>query len=209
MNIKAQRYLARRRIFERVFAAMLLAVLSPLLAIVALCIFLRMGRPILFFQRRVGYLGLPFEIIKFRTMIPNAEQIGGGYISSELNLVPPLGQFLRSTSLDELPQLLNIVRGQMSFVGPRPALPQQYARYTPEQARRVMVPQGITGLAQVTYRNNAPWSQRIQKDLEYVDSVGFGTDINLLIKTISRVLRSDGILNNQTAAEVDDLGSRN
>lgn len=209
MDIKAQRYLARRRVFERVLAAMLLAALSPILAVVAFCIFFRMGRPVLFFQRRVGYQGVPFDIIKFRTMIPNAEQIGGGYIPSDLSLVPPLGQFLRSTSLDELPQLINIVRGQMSFVGPRPALPQQYSRYTPEQARRVSVPQGVTGLAQVTYRNNAPWTQRIQKDLEYVDSVGLGMDIQLLIKTISRVLRSDGILNNQTAAEVDDLGNRN
>jgi lipopolysaccharide/colanic/teichoic acid biosynthesis glycosyltransferase len=94
----------------------------------------------------------------------------------------------------------------MSFVGPRPALPQQYARYTPEQARRVLVPQGITGLAQIAYRNEATWSQRIVKDLEYVESVGFITDVRLLIRTVSKVLRSDGIVNDQRAVEVDDLG---
>jgi lipopolysaccharide/colanic/teichoic acid biosynthesis glycosyltransferase len=206
MHAKTQSYLSRRKVIDRVIAGAMLLILSPLLAIIAISIRLRMGRPILFRQQRVGRFGEPFEIIKFRTMIENAEEIGGGYIPTELNLVPPLGQFLRSTSLDELPQLVNIFKGQMSFVGPRPALPQQYARYTPEQARRVLVPQGITGLAQIAYRNEATWSRRIAKDLEYVESVGFITDVRLLIRTVSKVLRSDGIVNDQRAVEVDDLG---
>jgi lipopolysaccharide/colanic/teichoic acid biosynthesis glycosyltransferase len=206
MDAKIQSYVSRRKVIDRVMAGAMLVILSPLLAIIAIFIRFRMGRPILFRQQRIGRFGEPFEIIKFRTMIENAEEIGGGYISTELNLVPPLGQLLRSTSLDELPQLVNIFKGQMSFVGPRPALPQQYARYTREQARRVLVPQGITGLAQITYRNKATWSQRIEKDLEYVESVSFIADVNLLIRTVSKVLRSDGIVNDQTAAEVDDLG---
>lgn len=206
MDAKIEAYLVRRTISERLVAGGMLMILSPLLAVIAVVIRLRMGGPILFRQQRIGRFGEPFEIIKFRTMIKNAEEIGGGYISSELNLVPPLGQFLRSTSLDELPQLVNIFKGQMSFVGPRPALPQQYARYNEEQARRVVVPQGITGLAQITYRNQATWTQRIEKDLEYVESVSFVTDVKLLVRTIAKVLRSEGIVNDQTAAEVDDLG---
>jgi lipopolysaccharide/colanic/teichoic acid biosynthesis glycosyltransferase len=206
MKAKVQSYLSKRKIIDRVIAGAMLVILSPLLAAIAIIICLRMGRPVLFRQQRIGQFGKPFEIIKFRTMIENAEEIGGGYIATELNLVPRLGQLLRSTSLDELPQLVNIFKGQMSFVGPRPSLPQQYARYTREQARRVLVPQGITGLAQITYRNEATWSQRIEKDLEYVESVGFITDVNLLVRTVSKVLRSDGIVNDQTAAEVDDLG---
>jgi lipopolysaccharide/colanic/teichoic acid biosynthesis glycosyltransferase len=206
MDAKIQSYLSRRTVTDRVIAGAMLVILSPLLTIIAILIRLRMGRPILFRQQRIGRFGEPFEIIKFRTMIENAEEIGGGYISTELNLVPPLGQFLRSTSLDELPQLVNIFKGQMSFVGPRPALPQQYARYSREQARRVLVPQGITGLAQITYRNEATWTQRIAKDLEYIEAVGFVTDVRLLVRTVSKVLRSDGIVNDQTAAEVDDLG---
>lgn len=206
MKSETQAYLYRRAVTDRFVAGLMLIILAPILVSIAIVIRLRMGRPLLFRQQRIGRFGKPFEIIKFRTMIENAEEIGGGYISSELNLVPPLGQFLRSTSLDELPQLMNIFRGEMSFVGPRPALPQQYARYTSEQARRVLVPQGITGLAQVTYRNEAPWSQRIAKDLEYVESVGLVTDVRLLVRTVVKVLRSEGIVNDQTAVEVDDLG---
>ncbi|MDR6555736.1 lipopolysaccharide/colanic/teichoic acid biosynthesis glycosyltransferase [Arthrobacter pascens] len=209
MDAKIQAYLSRRRVLDCIIAGGMLVILSPLLAAIAVLIRLRMGNPILFRQQRIGRFGEPFEIIKFRTMIENAEEIGGGYISTELNLVPPLGQFLRSTSLDELPQLVNIFKGEMSFVGPRPTLPQQYSRYTPEQARRVSVPQGITGLAQITYRNQATWTQRIEKDLEYVESVGFFTDVRLILRTVSKVLRSEGIVNDQTAAEVDDLGQNN
>lgn len=208
MDAKTQTYLSRRLVMDRVIAGAMLVVLTPLLTIIAVLIRLRMGKPILYRQQRIGQFGEPFEIIKFRTMIENAEEIGGGYIATELNLVPPLGQFLRSASLDELPQLVNILKGQMSFVGPRPVLPHQYARYTREQARRVLVPQGITGLAQVTYRNEATWSQRIEKDLEYVESVGLVTDLRLLVRTVSKVLRSEGIVNDQTAAEVDDLGKQ-
>lgn len=205
MDKRTNEYLARRSIAERLIAGLLLIILSPVLAVVALLIALKMGRPVLFRQERIGQHGKVFNIIKFRTMIKNAETIGGGYMPAELNLVPPLGEKLRSLSLDELPQLINIFRGEMSFVGPRPALPDQFVRYTPEQARRVLVPQGITGLAQISYRNAAPWSRRIEKDLEYIASVGLLTDVKILCATVYKVLRSDGVVHDQTALDVDDL----
>ena len=194
MDSRAQAYLAKRALLDKAVAGMMLVALSPVFAFITILIAVRMGRPILFRQNRVGQFGKVFTILKFRTMINNAEEIGGGYIPLELNLVPPLGRKLRSSSVDELPQLLNILRGQMSFVGPRPALPDQYARYTPEQSRRVLVPQGITGIAQITYRNEAPWSLRIEKDLEYVSNVGPMLDLKILVQTVYKVLRADGVI---------------
>jgi lipopolysaccharide/colanic/teichoic acid biosynthesis glycosyltransferase len=194
MDDRTQAYLARRALLDKAVAGMMLVALSPVFAAIAILIAVRMGRPILFRQNRIGQFGRVFTILKFRTMINNAEEIGGGYIPLELNLVPPLGRKLRSSSLDELPQLVNVFRGQMSFVGPRPALPEQYARYTPEQSRRVLVPQGVTGMAQIAYRNEAPWSLRIEKDLEYVSNVGPMLDLKILIQTVYKVLRADGVI---------------
>lgn len=200
-------YLHLRAAADRVVAASLLVIVSPILAIVSLAILVRMGRPVFFRQDRVGQHGRVFKILKFRTMVANAAQLGGGYMPPELDLIPPLGRFLRRTSLDEIPQLVNILRGEMSFVGPRPALEEQYVRYTPEQAKRVLVPQGVTGLAQVTYRNNAPWSRRIEADVQYVNSVGIILDMRILLSTIGRVARSEGVIHDQTSAEVDDLAA--
>jgi lipopolysaccharide/colanic/teichoic acid biosynthesis glycosyltransferase len=183
----------------------MLILASPILLFVAAIVLLKMGRPIFFRQTRVGHLGVPFQILKFRTMVSNAESLGGGYMPPELNLVPPLGAFLRKSSLDELPQLLNIARGEMSFVGPRPALVEQYERYTTEQARRTTVPQGVTGLAQVRFRNNAPWSVRILSDLEYVETVSPIVDIQIMLATVKRVIRSDGVIQDQVRSDVDDL----
>lgn len=124
------------------------------------------------------------------------------------NLIPPIGAFLRKSSLDELPQLFNIFRGDMTFVGPRPALPSQVVRYTERQRGRLTVPQGITGLAQLRYRNDAPWSVRIESDLEYVSSLGFLEDLKILIATPLKVLKGTGVRTDQTAVDVDDLGER-
>lgn len=198
-------YIAIRSLTDRLAAGVLLALFSPLFAVISVAVFIKMGRPIIFRQERVGRGGRVFHIVKFRTMVPEAETLGGGYMPPDLNLVPPLGALLRRTSLDELPQLLNIVRGEMSFVGPRPALVEQYRRYTPEQADRVTVPQGVTGLAQVRFRNNAPWSQRIEADLEYVHKVGFPLDLSILLETVGRVIRADGVRLDQVANDVDDL----
>lgn len=201
------RYLAIRSATDRVVAALLLIVTSPILLIVGVAVLVVLGRPMFFTQQRIGRAGKPFAIVKFRTMVKNAEKIGGGYMPPEFNLVPPLGRLLRSSSLDELPQLWNILRGDMSFVGPRPALPDQYARYTPRQVGRVEVPQGVTGLAQVRYRNNAPWSTRIEADLEYVQRVGLATDAWIFMATLKRVLTRSDVLLDQNREEVDDLGN--
>jgi lipopolysaccharide/colanic/teichoic acid biosynthesis glycosyltransferase len=207
MHERRQAYLEKRNLLDKVAAALLLIALSPLFGLIAILIALRMGRPIFFRQSRIGQFGRVFTILKFRTMVNNAEEIGGGCIPAELNLVPPLGETLRSYSLDELPQLINIVRGEMSFVGPRPALPDHYARYTTEQCGRVLVPQGLTGLAQIAYRNEAPWSLRIAKDLEYVANVRPLMDLKILIATFFKVLRAEGVVESLTPAEADDFGS--
>lgn len=210
MNLDKRRtaYLSVRGVIDRVLALLALIVLSPLLAAAALAVRIQMGSPVMFRQERVGQDGRRFSILKFRTMIVGAEAKGGGYMPPELNLIPPLGAFLRKSSLDELPQLANIVRGDIAIVGPRPALPSQFERYTPRQAERVCVPQGLTGLAQVRHRNNAPWSVRIEADLEYIERLGPIIDLKILAMTVARVLRASGVRADQTAAEVDDLGPR-
>ena len=139
-------------------------------------------------------------------MIRDAEKIGGGYFTKEVNLVPPIGALLRKTSIDELPQLVNILKGDMSFVGPRPAIPTQVERYTEEQKMRLSVPQGVTGLAQLRYRNNAPWSVRIESDLEYVRKLGPLMDLRILLLTPSKVIRGTGVRMDQSPEQVDDLG---
>lgn len=199
-------YLSFRGIWDRVLAGVALIVLSPVLAIVALAVRIRMGSPILFHQDRIGHRGRVFRIHKFRTMINDAERLGGGYMPDSLNLIPPLGAFLRRTSLDELPQLWNIIKGDIAIVGPRPALIAHFSRYTDRQRRRVEVPQGLTGLAQVRYRNDAPWSVRIESDLEYIDRLGPLLDLELILRTVLNVFSGSGVLTNQTAADVDDLG---
>ncbi|WP_348788960.1 sugar transferase [Leifsonia sp. NPDC080035] len=200
-----RRYVRARSVADRVVAAVLLVPALPVMAVIALTIAVRMGRPVLFRQQRIGMGGRSFEILKFRTMVPDAERIGGGYFPDGLDLVPPLGRFLRRSSLDELPQLLNVVRGDMAFIGPRPALVSQFARYTPEQKRRVSVPQGITGLAQVVYRNDAPWSKRIELDVHYAEHIGLRMDARVLALTVRGLLTASGVVEGQTAADVDDL----
>lgn len=190
---------------DRVLATAAMVALSPLLAIIAIVIRIRMGSPIFFHQERIGRYGRIFRIHKFRTMINDAERLGGGYMPDYLNLIPPLGAFLRRTSLDELPQLWNIVKGDIAIVGPRPALVSHFSRYTNEQRRRVDVPQGLTGLAQVRYRNDAPWSVRIESDLEYIARLSPFLDFRIICKTIVNVCSGRGVLANQSVADVDDL----
>lgn len=200
-------YLRLRRIVDIILSSILLVLLAPVFLLVSIAILMDMGRPIFFRQVRAGHRG-SFEIIKFRTMIKNADQIGGGYYSPEVKLVPRMGAFLRKMSLDEIPQLLNILKGDMSFVGPRPALLSQVERYSETQKGRLSVPQGITGLAQLRHRNNAPWSVRIESDLEYVAQLGLLTDLRILLATPGKVLRGSGVRMDQTAEEVDDLGKK-
>jgi lipopolysaccharide/colanic/teichoic acid biosynthesis glycosyltransferase len=204
--IVARRYLAARYPIDRVIAAVILVLLTPVLVAVTVAILLTSGRPVLFRQDRVGRHGEIFSIVKFRTMVEGAEEIGGGYLSKEVDLMTPIGKFLRASSLDELPQLVNIVKGDMAFIGPRPSLVDQAERYTPLQRRRLEALPGITGLAQVTYRNDAPWSKRIILDIEYIDKANPLLDLVLLMRTLKMVATGSGVLSDQTPRQVDDLG---
>lgn len=201
-----QRYLAARYVVDRVLATLILVALAPILAAVAIAVRVTSGRPVLFRQDRVGRHGRIFSILKFRTMVEGAEQIGGGYLSKEVELMTPIGKFLRASSLDELPQLVNIVKGEMALIGPRPSLVDQAERYTDQQRRRLEVLPGITGLAQVTYRNDAPWSKRITLDVDYIDRASAFLDFVILLRTVKNVITGSGVLSDQTAHQVDDLG---
>ena len=155
-----------KRVGDIALGTVLAVVTAPLQAVCAVAIKLDDRGPVLFTQTRSGRDGVPFEILKFRTMKPDTDRIAHGYPSAAM--VTRVGRVLRRTSLDELPQLYNILRGDMSVVGPRPALIEQANRYTEFQRRRLLVRPGLTGMAQLRYRNNAPWSQRIEADVEYV-----------------------------------------
>lgn len=163
---------------------------SPLQGLIGLLVRYKLGAPVLFRQQRPGRGGLPFTLIKFRTMLPVDEARG---LVTDADRLTPFGARLRSLSLDELPTLWNVVRGDMSLVGPRPLLMQYLDRYTPEQARRHEVRPGITGLVQVSGRNGLSWSEKFAADVDYVDRRSFKLDMQILGKTLLAVLRRDGI----------------
>lgn len=169
-------------------AALILS--APLQAVLALIILRKLGSPVLFRQPRPGRDGKVFELAKFRTMLEPDES--RGLVTDEQRMTP-FGAFLRSTSLDELPTLWNVVRGDMSLVGPRPLLVRYLDRYTPEQARRHEVRPGVTGLAQVSGRNALTWDQKFAKDVEYVDRRSLALDLQVIWRTIAQVVRRDGI----------------
>jgi sugar transferase EpsL len=178
-------------LFDVLAAAMLLLILAPLLLILAALVRLRLGRPTLFFQDRTGRGGKIFRLCKFRTM-REARDASGRLLPDGMRMTS-LGTFLRSTSLDELPELWNVLKGEMSLVGPRPLLPQYLSRYSPEQARRHEVRPGITGWAQVMGRNALSWEERFTLDVWYVDHLSFALDLKILWLTLWTVLRRDGI----------------
>lgn len=180
-----------KRLLDIVVAATALVLLAPVLAIVALAIWIKLGWPIVFRQRRPGLHGQPFEMVKLRTML-DLQDAQGRPLPDEQRLTP-FGQFLRSTSLDELPELLNVLRGEMSLVGPRPLLMEYLDRYTPEQARRHEVRPGITGWAQINGRNAISWEERFALDVWYVDHWNMALDLKILFWTVAKVVRRDGI----------------
>jgi lipopolysaccharide/colanic/teichoic acid biosynthesis glycosyltransferase len=192
-----------KRFVDLIFATVAAVLTSPLTLFAATLVRVTSGRPVIFKQERAGLEGNSFWIYKFRTMKVGTHKIDGGYPTPDM--VTPVGRWLRKTSLDELPQLLNILKGDMSLVGPRPALLDQAARYTPTQWARLTVRPGVTGLAQLRHRNAAPWSVRIETDLEYIRRQNFRLDMQLLLQTIPRVLVGAGVLSGQTRADVDDL----
>jgi sugar transferase EpsL len=190
-----------KRLFDLILALPCLILISPLLAIIALLIRIRMGTPVIFKQIRPGFMGKPFNVYKFRTMreVFDSE---GSLLQDGLRLTK-LGRFLRSLSLDELPELINVLRGEMSLVGPRPLLMKYLDLYTPEQGRRHNVLPGMTGWAQVNGRNAITWEDKFRFDVWYVDHWSLLLDIKILILTPWVVLRREGISQpgNATAKE--------
>ena len=180
-----------KRATDLVLAGGGVIVLSPLLVALAAAVRWRLGRPVLFRQLRPGKGGVPFELLKFRTMT-DARGADGRLLPDGERLTP-FGRWLRSTSLDELPELWNVVRGDMSLVGPRPLLMEYLAHYTPEQARRHDVLPGLTGLAQIRGRNTLGWDEKFALDLEYVENRSFGLDLVILSRTVVAVVGRRGI----------------
>jgi len=180
-----------KRIFDLLATGLGLLVISPVLLMIALLIRILHGKPILFRQKRPGYKGQPFFVYKFRTM--NDRHAPGGCLLPDAERITSLGRVLRTLSLDELPELFNVLRGEMSLVGPRPLLMQYLERYSPEQARRHDVLPGITGWAQVNGRNALTWEDKFRLDVWYVDHWSFWLDIKILLLTLWMVLKREGI----------------
>ena len=180
-----------KRLFDLVAGSLALAVLAPVIALVALAVRLRLGSPVLFVQTRPGLNGRPFRLVKFRTMLRHDASATAA--PGDEQRLTAFGRFLRSTSLDELPELWNVIRGDMSLVGPRPLLMHYLEHYTPFQMRRHEVRPGITGWSQVNGRNAVSWDERFAQDVWYVDNVSFLLDLKILLMTVARVAFRSGI----------------
>jgi len=180
-----------KRLFDISLSSIGLILLSPLLAILAVLVRIFLGHPILFTQQRPGYKGIPFLIYKFRTM--TNDRAPDGSLLPDKQRLSPLGRFLRSLSLDELPELINVLRGEMSLVGPRPLLMEYLPLYSPEQMRRHDALPGITGWAQIHGRNALTWEEKFRLDVWYVDHWSFALDLKILVLTFWKVLKREGI----------------
>src|SRR6185312_5189268 len=188
-----------RRAVDIVVSATVLLLASPLLALAALAIKLESRGPVLYRQRRSGLDGAPFEVLKLRTMVDGAERIGAGLaIDAGDARVTRVGALLRRTSVDELPNLLNVLRGEMSLIGPRPTLPVQVEQYTERQRGRLAVKPGITGWAQVNGRASLPWAERIELDLYYIEHRSLRLDLRILARTVAMVFGGHGIYKGPT-----------
>ena len=176
---------------DRIIATLAFILLLPILLIIALSVLFNLGRPIFFIQKRPGYKSEPFYLIKFRSMKNKYDD--KGVLLEDSSRLNNFGKWLRSTSLDELPTLVNIMRGQISFVGPRPLLMRYLPLYSYDQNRRHEVKPGLTGWAQVNGRNNISWERRLELDTWYVDNRNFSLDIFILFKTLIKVLKREGI----------------
>lgn len=195
-----------KRFTDFLIAALSIIIFSPLLIILAIIVRVKLGGPVIFKQERPGLNGKVFKLYKFRTMT-DAKDENGNLLDDEYRLTS-FGKKLRSTSLDELPELYNILKGDMSIVGPRPLLVKYLPLYNDEQKRRHDVRPGLTGLAQVSGRNAITWTEKFNKDIEYVDNVSLGLDISIFFKTIYCVLKKEGI-NSDSAATMEDFTGNN
>jgi len=182
------------RSLDLVLASVLLVLSSPLLAAAAAAIKLESRGPAFYRQRRVGMGGVPFELWKLRTMVPGAEELGAGiYVLEGDPRITRVGRALRRLSLDELPNLLNVLRGEMAIVGPRPTIQEQVDRYTERQRRRLEVKPGITGWAQVNGRTSLPWPERIELDIWYVENRSLSLDLRILARTVKLLVTGQGL----------------
>ncbi len=180
-----------KRLFDIIASIVGLVIFSPIMLILYILILSKMGSPVLFRQLRPGKNAKPFEMIKFRSMKNSVDDKGNELPDAER--ITPFGRFLRSSSLDELPALWNVLKGDMSLVGPRPLLMEYLPLYSPEQARRHEVRPGITGWAQVNGRNALSWEEKFKLDIYYVDNKNFWFDIKIILLTIKKVIVRDGI----------------
>lgn len=187
-NLYAQ---SAKRVMDAFVSGILIVLLSPIMLLTALLVRIKLGRPVLFRQTRPGKGGQPFELLKFRTMTNDCDDSGD--LLPEEKRLSVFGKRLRSSSLDELPELLNVVRGEMSLVGPRPLLMQYLPLYSPAQARRHEVRPGITGWAQIRGRNSLSWPEKFELDVWYVDNISFQTDMKVIWGTFRTVISGRGV----------------
>jgi lipopolysaccharide/colanic/teichoic acid biosynthesis glycosyltransferase len=195
-----------RRAIDIVVSAVALLLAAPLVAVAMLAIRLESRGRVLYSQRRAGLGGRHFDVLKLRTMVDGAEHIGAGLaIDADDPRVTRVGAFLRRTSLDELPNLVNVLRGEMSLIGPRPTLPVQVEQYTERQRGRLAVKPGITGWAQVNGRASLPWAERIELDLYYIEHRSLGLDLKIALRTIAMVLGGSGLYKGQAGGWEGEL----
>lgn len=191
-----------KRLIDVLVAGLVLWLTLPIQVVVAVLVRLNLGSPVLFKQQRPGKDGRIFTMYKFRTMKDPTPEL-----ASDEDRITPFGAWLRSTSLDELPELINVIKGDMSLIGPRPLLPEYLDLYTTKQARRHEVPPGVTGLAQVKGRNAMPWAERLAWDVHYVDHRSLSLDLRILIDTVKVVLKREGITEEGQVAMTDFTGA--
>lgn len=191
VSLKVVNQTEMKRIFDVIASGVMLILLSPILLLLSGLAYFKLGKPVLFRQTRPGKNCRPFQMIKFRTMLDAVDS--HGHPLPDVERLTPFGHFLRSTSLDELPELWNVFKGDMSLVGPRPLLMEYLPLYDKQQARRHQVRPGVTGWAQVNGRNAITWEEKFKLDVWYVDNQSFWLDIKIIFMTIKKVLVRDGI----------------
>ena len=194
-----------KRIFDLCLTIPAFVVLSPVMGVTAVLVAVKLGRPVLFTQKRPGYQEKIFRMYKFRSMTDERDK-DGNLLPDEVRLTP-FGEKLRSTSLDELPELLNILKGDMSLVGPRPLLVQYLPLYNKRQHRRHDVRPGITGLEQINGRTSISWEEKFEYDVQYVENLSFKGDIKILFDTVFKVLKKEGINSENSATMEDFMGT--
>lgn len=203
-------YLIMKRVLDIFFSLILLVIIAPILLFVAITIKLDSKGSVFFRQERLGQMAKVFKVYKFRTMINNADKIGSGaYTDSADPRITRVGKLLRKTSVDELPQLVNILKGEMSFIGPRPVPLGHLKKYNVGEEKRIMLKPGITGWAQVNGRNKLTWPEKIEKDIWYANNISLSLDLKIIFKTISSVLTSDNIYSGRFADKVKEMNEDN